>query len=931
LTQAFAVVTSYPGSAIYHILTFFALQAAFGIALGHRWRNGPESHSTRLAIAAGLAGAAHALLFILGGLGFYGLISGSAILPPLDRAIALFTLVLIGWALVFRPGRVWADVLAGFAVVGVFILYIALGIQWYAAGTTGLAYNPYDGLWELAKIGVIAVTLIMLVIFRPNDWGLGLGLVLTLGAGVLYHSVAPIDADNYPAAERIAEMAALPLFAVIVYRHALGSPVTSSPASAPAEPPPTIFTPAPARVALTPQAAAALAYIAVGSEETDFAKRIAEAVGRTLLADITLVFAPTLSEESLSCATAFDLIREKHLPGFNIPTRKISTTASAITRARPARLRLDTHQPELANLSESLGIQQVGPGIMVPFAEEGSGQNLGGIVVISPFTEKEWSNDDHNLLASIAKPLAKALASFDRTTRKTSDLLTELDDTARQVVAAQADARVAQERAGRLAIELEEAKAEAKRNLLQAQSLAAVIQAEAAKEPARPDEDPAELATLQNSYRRALEELAALNDQLAEAQAALDHARNEYRRDMSRLSSTTETAYAATLQADRDRALQELAKTQAILDQVRSDASTADFTRAETIAALQAGRDRFQKELADLRSELELLQQPAPEPARSAPFALGSLEDVITFNIKFEEAQAEIERLKNELAAVQTATASTELTTVERQLADANAEIARLRVQLHTPSAGPDSGEASPAAEVRSQTAMLVSVAQDLRQPLSSILGYTDLLLCESVGIIGALQRNFLDRVKASAERMAATLDDLIRVTAIDSGTLTLQEQDFDIMEVIEDAFTSVGTQFREKNISLRMDIADDLPAVEADRDAIFQIISRLLTNACAASEPNSEVSLTARIQPDESLLLSVRDTGGGIAEKDRDRVFARFYRADRPLIQGLGDTGVGLSIAKALAEAQGGHIWVESEMGVGSTFNVVLPTNGHH
>jgi signal transduction histidine kinase len=226
---------------------------------------------------------------------------------------------------------------------------------------------------------------------------------------------------------------------------------------------------------------------------------------------------------------------------------------------------------------------------------------------------------------------------------------------------------------------------------------------------------------------------------------------------------------------------------------------------------------------------------------------------------------------------------------------------------------------------------MLVSVVQDLRQPLSSIIGYTDLLLGESVGIIGALQRNFLDRVKASAERMAATLDDLIRVTAIDSGTLTLQEQAFEIMEVIEDAFTSVGTQFREKNISLRMDIADDLPAVEADRDAIFQIISRLLTNACAASEPNSEVSLTARIQPDESLLLSVRDTGGGIAEKDRDRVFARFYRADRPLIQGLGDTGVGLSIAKALAEAQGGHIWVESEMGVGSTFNVVLPTNGHH
>jgi signal transduction histidine kinase len=124
----------------------------------------------------------------------------------------------------------------------------------------------------------------------------------------------------------------------------------------------------------------------------------------------------------------------------------------------------------------------------------------------------------------------------------------------------------------------------------------------------------------------------------------------------------------------------------------------------------------------------------------------------------------------------------------------------------------------------------------------------------------------------------------------------------------------------------------DELPAIAADRDAIFQIISRLLANACAVSEPGSEVILTAHQQSEHSvLILSVRDTGGGINEKDLPRVFARAYRADRPLIQGVGDTGVGLSVAKALAEAQGGRMWVESEAGRGATFSVILPTNGHH
>ena len=130
------------------------------------------------------------------------------------------------------------------------------------------------------------------------------------------------------------------------------------------------------------------------------------------------------------------------------------------------------------------------------------------------------------------------------------------------------------------------------------------------------------------------------------------------------------------------------------------------------------------------------------------------------------------------------------------------------------------------------------------------------------------------------------------------------------------------------------MDMPSELPPIHADRDSLYQIALHLLSNACQCSKPDTEVMVRARLEeygtqidnlPDY-LFMSVTDTGGGIASEDHSRVFQRLYRADNPTIEGLGDTGVGLSIAKALVETQGGRIWAESEMGVGTTFSFILP-----
>ena len=232
---------------------------------------------------------------------------------------------------------------------------------------------------------------------------------------------------------------------------------------------------------------------------------------------------------------------------------------------------------------------------------------------------------------------------------------------------------------------------------------------------------------------------------------------------------------------------------------------------------------------------------------------------------------------------------------------------------------------------------VIASLAQELRQPMSSIFGYVDLLLGESVGIIGALQRKFLERIKASSERTGVLLDDLMRVMDIDLGNLRLEQESVNVAQVINDALHGCQSQFDEKGLRLITDIPPNLPPVQADHDALLQIFTHLINNSGAASASDTEVHLSVRHEteprpganPLNYLVISVTDTGGGIATEDQPRVFSRLYRADAPLISGLGDNGMGLSIVKALVEGHGGRIWVISEPGSGSTFYVLLPLEG--
>jgi signal transduction histidine kinase len=235
---------------------------------------------------------------------------------------------------------------------------------------------------------------------------------------------------------------------------------------------------------------------------------------------------------------------------------------------------------------------------------------------------------------------------------------------------------------------------------------------------------------------------------------------------------------------------------------------------------------------------------------------------------------------------------------------------------------------------------LILGTVQELRTPLTSIVGYIDLLLDESAGILGKMQRDFLQRVAANVNRLTMMLEDLTRLAALETSRFGLSPELVDVVHLIEEAISNSTYQFREKSLVVHLNLDDHLPSVRADRDALTQIIGQLLANAYLASPTNSQVFVTAHRQeikladnqvfamPTDSVLISVEDRGGGMSSEDVPRVFARKYKADNPLIQGLGDTGVGLSIAKTLAEAHGGGLWVETREGVGSIFYFALPIN---
>ncbi len=234
----------------------------------------------------------------------------------------------------------------------------------------------------------------------------------------------------------------------------------------------------------------------------------------------------------------------------------------------------------------------------------------------------------------------------------------------------------------------------------------------------------------------------------------------------------------------------------------------------------------------------------------------------------------------------------------------------------------------------RARSQFVSTISHELRTPMTSIKGYTDLLAAGAVGSVSPQQRRFLEIVRTNTERMIGLVNNLIAVSEMDQGPLQIEPQPVSMAEVIAEAVQAIRSQAGERRLDLVVNLPPDLSPVLGDRGRLRQIMDNLLDNAWRYTPANGRITVWAAAAnldeksglPPRCVVVNVRDTGVGVAPEDQDKIFTKFYRADNPLSVEAGGTGMGLAIVKSLVEAHGGRVWVESEVGAGSTFSFVVP-----
>ncbi len=254
-------------------------------------------------------------------------------------------------------------------------------------------------------------------------------------------------------------------------------------------------------------------------------------------------------------------------------------------------------------------------------------------------------------------------------------------------------------------------------------------------------------------------------------------------------------------------------------------------------------------------------------------------------------------------------------------------ELAEARANLAIIKNGND--RAVPSAGRSPSIAHIAALSVDLRQPMSAILGYAKLLQDDKKEALTTSQSKFIDHIYINAERLVRLQNDLIHLSAIEARTLDLVPTPIDIVRCIKDAIRQVFPSIQKKKIEMRVKLPQNLPKILTDADATFQVLIHLLNNAIGATHEGGRIKISTSLSASDRsgfLTLQVIDGGAGIPAEDLGRIFSFGNSPDESPIQGIGDDGIGLSIARSLVEAMSGRIWVDSQPGSGTTFSILLP-----
>lgn len=225
----------------------------------------------------------------------------------------------------------------------------------------------------------------------------------------------------------------------------------------------------------------------------------------------------------------------------------------------------------------------------------------------------------------------------------------------------------------------------------------------------------------------------------------------------------------------------------------------------------------------------------------------------------------------------------------------------------------------------KSKSEFVSVVSHELKLPMTSIKGYSDLMLAGATGPLNENQITFLTTVRNNVNRMATLVSDLTDISRIESGNIRIEPRSVPVWDVVDEVVNLTRTQIDQKNQIVSLDIPERLPKIWCDRNRFSQILTNLVSNANKYTPEGGVVHVQA-MQVDGMIQMSVQDNGLGMAPEDQEKLFSKFFRSADDKVREAPGTGLGLSITKNLIELQGGKIWFESEFRKGTTFYFTMP-----
>ena len=232
------------------------------------------------------------------------------------------------------------------------------------------------------------------------------------------------------------------------------------------------------------------------------------------------------------------------------------------------------------------------------------------------------------------------------------------------------------------------------------------------------------------------------------------------------------------------------------------------------------------------------------------------------------------------------------------------------------------SRELAEASQHKSQ--FLANMSHELRTPLNAILGYTELMVDGAYGEPSERMLGVLKRLEANGRHLLGLINDVLDLSKIEAGQLVLELSDYSVQDIAQTVRSTLEPLAADKKLAFKLELAPELPPGRGDGRRLTQVLINLVGNAIKFTDAG-EVAIKAEAN-NGAFYVSVRDTGPGISAADQAKLFQEFQQADNAITRKKGGTGLGLAISKRIIEMHGGKIWVESEIGQGSTFAFKFP-----